>query len=91
MEHLYKQLSLDSEDTVEVSIDHQANVMLMDWSNYSSYQAGRDFRYFGGNFTRSPCRITPPHSGTWYLVIDLGGAAGHIRHSFRVIRPPLAG
>jgi hypothetical protein len=47
MEYIYRQLNLDRGDTIEVSLDQQANVRLMDSSNYSSFQAGLAHTYRG--------------------------------------------
>jgi hypothetical protein len=71
---------------VEVTLDHAANVQLMDSSNYDNYRSGRQFRYVGGYVKQSPYLVTPPRYADWHLVIDLGGAAGTVRASARVIR-----
>lgn len=34
---------------------------------------------------RSPAKIPIPHSGHWYVVIDLGGYSGTVRSSVRVL------
>jgi hypothetical protein len=71
---------------VEVTLSgNAANVQLMDSSNFSNYRAGRQYRYFGGHATRSPVRIPIPSSGHWHVVIDLGGYAGNVRSSVRVL------
>lgn len=62
-----------------------ANVQLMDSSNFSNYKAGRRFTYHGGHATRSPVRLPVPRSGTWYVVIDLGGHAGTVRSAVNVL------
>jgi Domain of unknown function (DUF1883)/TIR domain len=62
-----------------------ANVCLMDSSNFSSYKAGRKFRFYGGNARRSPVRLAVPHSGHWYVTIDFGGHAGSVRASVNVL------
>ena len=49
------------------------------------YRSGRQFRYVGGHFERFPARISPPHAGSWTVVLDLGGGSATIRHSIRVI------
>ncbi|WP_315803018.1 DUF1883 domain-containing protein [Bradyrhizobium sp. SZCCHNS3002] len=69
---------------VEVSLDHVANVRLMDASNFHSYQRGDQHRYFGGEARRSPVRLRVPQSGHWHVAIDLGGRAGTIRAGVRV-------
>ena len=70
---------------VEVQLSAAANVRLMDSTKYSNYKNGRRHRYYGGYVTRSPYRITVPNSGHWYLTIDLGGYAGKVKHSARVL------
>lgn len=85
MSFLHKQLSLHSGQVIEVTIDKAANVMLMDNSQFQHYRSGRQFRYRGGYMTQSPCRIAVPHSGTWHIVIDLGGRSGNIRHSINIL------
>lgn len=70
---------------VEVQLSAAANVRLMDSTNYSNYKNGQRHRYYGGYVTRSPYRITVPNSGHWYLTIDLGGYAGKVKHSARVL------
>jgi hypothetical protein len=86
MEYLNSELDLHQGDVVQVTLDSQANVMLMDYSNYDAYRNGRAYRYFGGHATKSPVRIPAPRSGKWYLVVDLGGYAGKVRAGVSVLR-----
>lgn len=74
--------------TVVVTLDKQANVQLMDRSNYSNYSNGRQYRYFGGLMKRSPARIPVPNDGHWFVAIDLGGGSGRIRSGVDVVPPP---
>ena len=77
-------------EVVEVSLSGSAtNVRLMDGSNFQNYRAGRQHHYFGGHATRSPVRLQIPHSGHWYVVIDLGGYPGSVRSGVRVLPGPL--
>ena len=77
-------------EVVEVTLSGTAaNVRLMDSPNLQNYRAGRQHRYFGGHATRSPVRLQIPHSGHWYVVIDLGGYAGSVRSGVRVLPGPL--
>jgi hypothetical protein len=62
-----------------------ANVRLMDSSNFQSYRNGRQHRYYGGHFTRSPARITIPSNGHWHITVDLGGYNGQVRSSISVL------
>lgn len=85
-EHLHTDLHLNEGDIVHLTIDHQANVMLLDSNNYNNYRQGRQFKYHGGNYKVSPINIAAPSSGYWHVVIDLGGYSGTIRHSISVIK-----
>jgi hypothetical protein len=85
MGYLHRELDLTSRNVVEVSLDQQANVLLMDDTNFQHYRSGGEYTYHGGLAKRSPVRLSPRRSGRWHLVIDLGGRSGTIRHSIRVL------
>lgn len=72
-------------EIVEVSLASAANVRLMDSSNFSAYRAGRQHRYYGGYVTRTPWRHPIPSSGHWHVAVDLGGHAGRVGASVRVL------
>lgn len=73
-------------EIVEVTLSGtEANVQLMDSSNFSSYRAGRQYRYHGGHTRKSPVRIPVPRSGHWHVAIDLGGYGGTIRSAVNVL------
>jgi hypothetical protein len=73
-------------ETVEVTISAAANVFLVDSSNYSAFQAGRQFRYFGGLFKQSPIPLTVPSDGHWWVVIHLWGlTTPSVRHGIRML------
>jgi len=86
MNFLHYEFQLGPDDVVEVTLDKQANVRLLDDINYSYYTRGEQHTYYGGLAKASPVRIPPPHAGHWHVVIDLGGYAGTVRASVRVIR-----
>ena len=73
-------------DVAIVTLDNQANVMLLDDINFSAYKQGRPFKYYGGWACRSPVRLNPPHYGHWHVIIDLGGNVGRIRANVRFVR-----
>jgi hypothetical protein len=79
-------------EIVEVTLQgNAANVRLMDSSNFQNYRSGRQHRYTGGHVTRSPVRLPIPHSGHWYLIVDLGGYSGSVRSGVRVLPGRLPG
>ena len=84
-DHLHKRLFLRDGDVVEVDCDRQANVLLVDDSEYSNYKNNRSYRYVGGFFKQFPARIAPPRSGYWNVVLNLGKSQGTVSHSMRVI------
>ena len=74
---------------VLVTLDKQANVMLLDDSNFAAYRRGRSFSYHGGWMTRSPVRLVPPHQSHWNVIVDLGGNSGTIQPSIRIVHNKL--
>ena len=85
MNFLHYDLELDSNQAVEVTLDKQANVRLLDDSNYGLYRRGQPHTYYGGLAKASPVRLAPPRPGRWHLVVDLGGYAGTVKASVRTI------
>ncbi len=86
MNYLHYDLELDDGEAVEVTLDRQANVQLMDDSNFGNYQRGQRFRYYGGFAKQSPFRLTPPQAGHWNLVIDLGGYTGSVKAAVNTLK-----
>lgn len=86
MNYLHYEFDLGPEDSVEVSLDGQANVRLMDDANYALYQQGQRHRYSGGLAKTSPVQIPAPRPGHWHLVVDLGGYAGTVRANARILQ-----
>lgn len=80
-------------DRVEFTLrGNAANVMLLDSSNISSYKRGRNFRYVGGQATRSPVILQVPRTGRWHAVVDMRGLGGRVNAGVRVLPsalPPL--
>ena len=70
----------DTQDrlSVEVELQHAADVFLVDQNNYRKYQSGQRFEYFGGHFTRTPVNITVNGAGRWYLIVK-----GNTRYKYR--------
>jgi hypothetical protein len=86
MEYLHKEFDLTEGDVVEVTLaGNAANVLLLDTTNYQKYQQGKPYDYAGGYARTSPYRIQVSRSGHWHLVVDLGGGAGRVQASVRVI------
>lgn len=59
--------------SVEVHLQHAADVFLVDSSNFQRYKSGQNFTYFGGHYTQTPVRISVNGSGRWYLIVHDGG------------------
>jgi hypothetical protein len=72
-------------NTVEVTLQGtEANVLLLDDSNFNAYRNGRKCNYWGGHYKRSPARISIPHAAHWHVVVDLGGYRGSVESSLRI-------
>lgn len=85
MNYLHHEFDAGPNDTIEVLLDHPANVQVMDGTNFQNYRAGRSYRYHGGYATTSPYELHVPNEGKWHLVVDLGGYPGTVRATVRVI------
>jgi hypothetical protein len=83
MKYLHDEFNAGPEDLVEVTLDGQANVMLLDSTNYDKYKNGESFRYYGGLAKVSPVRLVPPSQDHWHVVVDLGGYSGTARAGIR--------
>ena len=78
---------LEAGAIVEVDLDAQANVILLNQSNFFSYKAGCSFNHYGGWAKRSPVRFEIPYLDHWHVCVDLGGYGGSVRTGIRVIKP----
>jgi len=77
-------------EIVEITLSGSAaNVRLMDSSNLGNYSNGRQHRYYGGLAKQSPVRLQIPHSGSWYVAVDMQGLRGSVRSSARILPGPL--
>lgn len=90
MSFLHSELDLKTGEVIQVTLDNQANVMLMDRSNFDAYRRGQTFRYFGGHAKHSPVRLVAPGAGKWHVVVDLGGFAGTVRAGISTFRDNVA-
>ena len=86
MNFLHYPLQLTQGDAVEVRLDKQANVRLLDDTNFSRYQRSEQHTYYGGLATKSPVHLKPPHAGHWHVVVDLGGYAGTVQAAVQVVK-----
>lgn len=86
MNFLHTDFNGGPSDVVLVTLDRQANVMLLDDLAFSSYQSGGRFSYYGGWTTASPVQLRPPSHGHWHGVVDLGGRGGQVKAGIRIVR-----
>ncbi|SRR6266851_5805393 len=82
MNFLHSEVTLDGpNDAIIIELKGtEANVLVLDGSNFSAYRRGQRFRYLGG----TTGRLRWSHSGQWHVVIDLGGQRGHVQTSVTV-------
>jgi hypothetical protein len=85
MQFLHSDFNIGPDDVVQVSLDKQANVLMLDDINFANYRRGGRYSYFGGLAKRSPIRLSPPRQGRWHVVVDLGGYGGTVRASILLL------
>ena len=76
---------LSAGTTIEIKLDKQANVRLLDDSNFQNYHNGLKYNFYGGLVTSSPFYLKVPFNGKWHLAIDLGGYAGAVNPIVNVL------
>ena len=86
MDFLHTDFTGGPHDVAVVTLSNQANVLLLDESNFSAYRQGRSFSYHGGWATQSPVRLSPPRQGRWHVVVDLGGRGGNVRARINILK-----
>lgn len=85
MNFLKYELNASVNEVVEVELSSQANVRLLDATNFRRFQRGERHEFYGGLAKVSPIRIPVPRTGHWYVVVDLGGYAGSVRANVRLL------
>lgn len=78
MNFLVYEFDAGPQDIIQVTLDKEANVRLLDSSNFLKYRNGQQHSYFGGRAKSSPVNLKPPRSAHWYVVVDLGGYPGSV-------------
>lgn len=68
---------------------NQANVRLMDSSNFNSFKNGRRCRFEGGLAKKSPVVFTIPRNGHWYVTVDMMGLKGRVKSAVNIEPAPL--
>lgn len=77
-------------ETVVVQLSGvESDVMLMSTSELHNFSAGRNCRYWGGHYRRSPARIGVPSAGYWHVVV-VPGLGGRVNANVSVVRTPRA-
>jgi curved DNA-binding protein CbpA len=60
----------NSNDHLQVFLNHSATLFLLDELNYAQYQSTQNFNYWGGKALFSPTYLRIPFSGQWHLLIE---------------------
>jgi Domain of unknown function (DUF1883) len=60
----------------------ESDVFLVDPSNLSALEQGRNFSFHGDHYKQSPVRLIVPSSGDWTAVV-IPGPGGTVRASVR--------
>jgi len=79
---------LERGSVLVVTLSGPANVRLMDPENFAAFEDGEKYAFHGGIARRAPYRLKVPHSGPWFLAIDLDGLPGRgVRHDVSIVSP----
>lgn len=83
MDHLHWEFDAAPRDTLEITVDRPANVLLLDDANYKQYAADQAHSCFGGFAETSPVRLKPFRPGRWHVAVDAGRSGGQLRASVK--------
>lgn len=85
MQFIHYQVTAGPDDTIQVTLDAQANVWLFDTVNYQKYRMRKSYTGIGGLATHSPVDFRPSLKGVWHIIIDLEGIPGKVKSSVKVL------
>jgi len=72
MRYLHSKLKARRGETLEVTFDQPAKVMVMPAREFKRYKENKTFTYFGGFKEDSPYAVALPRDGEWHTVVELG-------------------
>ena len=73
-------------DIVRIQMDTPAFVRMLDPMSFEHYRKGSKYQGEGGWSDRLDVSFTIPYKGTFYFVVDLGGAAGLVKATCNIKR-----
>ena len=81
MKFIYWDIQAGPDNVVQVQLDREANVLLLDDTNFAAFRRGGGRSYFGGYYKQTPVRLVPPRETRWHVVVHLSGYAGGVNAS----------
>ena len=85
MQFLHYELSAGKDKIIQVTIDHQADIKVMDPFNFSKYKLGKTPDFQGGTYPASTIEFRVHRKDIWHVVIDLGGKRGEVKASVKLL------
>jgi len=82
-DHLHWELNAGPRDTLQITIDQSANVLLMDDANYQQYCKGQGHTCYGGPAEKGTVTLKAMRPGRWHIVVDKGRAGGVVTASVK--------
>jgi hypothetical protein len=79
MDHLHWEFDATPRDTLQVTVDRPANVLLLDEANYQKYCTDQAHSCFGGFAETSPVTLKPYRAGHWHVAVDAGRSGGQVK------------
>ena len=81
----YEWSHIGPSDIIEITLDKQANVYLLDETNYHKYKNNKPYTAVGGTQVKTPAHISPPSIGHWHLCVDLAGYVGSVNVGVKLL------
>ncbi|MEM9022688.1 MAG: DUF1883 domain-containing protein [Bacteroidota bacterium] len=89
MRYLHSVHKVRKGQSIEVTFDKPAKIMLISDRQFKRYTKSISFRYRGGFLQESPFNFPAPADGKWHIVVELGGYFNYeqVQATARVVTP----
>ena len=72
MNYLHYKMKASPQNAIKVTLNHKANIKLLDTVNYYKYCNGKTYQSTGEFIDVSSMQIKVPHKSNWHILIEHG-------------------
>ena len=72
MNYLHYKIKADPQNVIKVSLNHKANIKLLDTVSYYKYRNGKPFQPTAEFIDVASIQIKVPHKSNWHILVEHG-------------------